>query len=158
MMRKGIAACWVLLAAALLTTGCGGGAGSAPAEQTRSIEPAPAVLPGPQIECPSGADAAPAGPVDAIDPVPAGQSVPEQPTPPDKAAPEATPTDPDPCALSVSRTAEPGEAAEALEYWTPERMDSAIPEMPIENEPRREGGHSPSDPSETIGVTPATSR
>ncbi|MCQ1946699.1 hypothetical protein [Arthrobacter sp. zg-Y1116] len=123
------------------------------------MDPAPAVHPAPQIECTSGADAAPAGPVEVVEPVPAGQSAtPEQPTPPDQAAPEATPTDPDPCALSVSHAAEPGEAAEALEYWTPERMESAIPEMPTENEPRREGGHSPSDPSETTGVTPATSR
>ncbi|UWX83090.1 hypothetical protein [Arthrobacter sp. zg-Y1171] len=95
------------------------------------MDPAPAVHPAPQIECTSGADAAPAGPVEVVEPAPAGQSAtPEQPTPPDQAAPEATPTDPDPCALSVSHAAEPGEAAEALEYWTPERMESAIPEMP----------------------------
>ncbi|MCQ2001110.1 hypothetical protein [Arthrobacter zhaoxinii] len=62
-------------------------------------------------------------------PAPPGEAVPpEEAAAPDDAAPEAS--DSDPCSLSVSRTAEPGEAADALEYWTPERMESAIPEMP----------------------------
>ncbi|MCC9174957.1 hypothetical protein [Arthrobacter sp. zg-Y179] len=56
-----------------------------------------------------------------VEPAPAVQSV-----PPDEAAPEATPTDPDPCGLSSADTAPLDEAG----YWTPERMESAIPEMP----------------------------
>ncbi|MCQ1957398.1 hypothetical protein NNX39_12895 [Arthrobacter sp. zg-Y826] len=142
------------MAASLLTTGCGGGADAVPADPAASLDPAlpgqTAVQPAPQTGCPSGADAVPTDPATPVELAPAVQSV-----PPDEAASEATPTDPDPCGLSGARTAPLDETG----YWTQERMDSATSApMPIENEPRREGSHSPSDPSETIGVTPATSR